>query len=382
MPLKNSLEFRLYTSNEYSQFISEHAGKVNSIAANLLSHKSTNYIENVETEVVTVSLGDEIWPVSVNNTEYSNALTCSPYTTYITYPLDMYGKFKAPWVKVALVLNSIFVSAVCRLCHVNQVMQVNNTFDSLLKHPELFCERLQQLNKLLLKKYPKHAILFFRVNQRLDAKLLDSLKANDYLVFPDRAAHVFDPVNQFIKRSRVKKDIAQLEKSEYQVVQQGELTRQDVIRICELYNDLFVGKHSKHNPHFTEQYFIDAVNNHWHHYVALRNPEGIIDAFISWYIKDGIMICGPIGYDTSVDVTVGLYRMSVVLALQYANQHNYVFNMGAGSDEFKRDRGSQRVLEYTAVYVKHLPFYRHLPWRLLQFACNTVVPRIFAKESL
>ena len=93
------------------------------------------------------------------------------------------------------------------------------------------------------------------------------------------------------------------------------------------------------------------------------------------------MICGPLGYDTRVDRKIGLYRQLVAICLKHASENHVIFNMGGGSDEFKLKRGSTQTLEYTAVYCRHLPFYRQLPWRVLSWACNKLLKKILNSTS-
>ena len=211
------------------------------------------------------------------------------------------------------------------------------------------------------------------MNGDLDQSLLEELRKNGYILFPDRAAHLFYPDSGYMKRSYSKRDQALLRNTKYKVVSHDELTEQDSVRICELYQMLFLKKHSKFNPAYTEEYFRQAIKHRWHQYVALRSPEGKIDAFISWFFRDNVMVCGSLGHDIYVEQKIGLYRMVFSLALKYAYENNAIFNMGAGTDQFKLNRGSKKVLEYTAVYCKHLPFYRDIPWRFLQGACNATL---------
>jgi len=342
----------------------------------LLFNPSKKWVSNVDTKMHAIIFENQLWPMTVNRKEYQNALVCSPYTTYVTYPKGELKKFTKLWIKAVVLLNIVVMSVVCRLTKFNQVIQVNNNLNSLIKHPQQFSVLLPALTEKLIFKYPKHAITFFRVNGAFDKAFLKALTDNGYLVFPDRAAHVFFPNTDVTQRSHTKRDLSLLRKSHYMIVPHEALTADDAERLAELYYQLFIDKHSQCNPIYTVDYFREAIQYHWHHYTALRNSDGRIDAFISWFEVEKVMVCGPLGYDSIVDRKMGLYRQLVALCLQHANQHQIPFNMGGGSDEFKSNRGSTETMEYTAVYCKHLPFYRQIPWKMLHWACNKLIKKI------
>lgn len=347
----------------------------------LMQQNSIDLVSNVQTKIAALVGEQSAWPLTINQKEYRNALICSPYTTYVTYPLGELKKFTKIWIKSVVLINTAIMSMLCRLTKFNQVVQVNNNLNSLIKHPKKFIQLLPTLTKKIIEKYPYHAINFFRVNDALDKELLSELKGNGYLVFPDRMVHVFFPEKQFIKRSHTKRDVSLLRKSSYKIVSHDELTDDDAKRLAQLYRLLFVDKHSTLNPIYTAHYFRQAIRYRWHHYTALRNSDGNIDAFISWFESENVMTCGPLGYDNTIDAKIGLYRQLVALCLQHADKQRFIFNMGGGSDEFKLNRGSTETMEYVAVYCQHLPFYRHIPWKILHWACHKLIKKIMRDKN-
>lgn len=348
----------------------------------LLKKASTEFIANVKTTMATMIINNQSWLLTINQKEYRNALICSPYTTYVTYPLGERKKFKKTWIRVAIVFNTVIMSLLCRATKINKIVQINNSLNSLIKHPVQFSAYLPLMTKSIIAHYPHHAVTFFRVNETLDTDFLQALKENGYLVFPDRSSHIFSSKNNFIQRSHTKRDITLLRKSPYTVVTHDELKQEDAARLAELYRMLFVDKHSHYNPIYTEAYFRLAIENHWHHYTALRHENGRIDAFISWFESENVMSCGPLGYDLRVDSKIGLYRKLVALCLKRADESQLIFNMGGGSDEFKLNRGSMMTWDYTAVFCSHLPFYRCIPWKVLSWIFNTYIKKIVSDANL
>lgn len=368
----------LYDENNFRSFSFQSENTAHEIVKTLMTHASHDFVANVETKIVALAYEEEILPVSVNHTEYSNALICSPYTTYVTYPLGELKQFSKRWIKLAILCNAMIMSVICRSTRFNQIVQINNNLNSLLKHPRTLNGILPQLTQKMIDRFPRHAITFFRVNDLLDSEFKETLIQNGYQVFPDRQVHLFYPDQKVMQRSHTKRDMALLRNSSYTVVTHDELTVEDANRIAVLYRMLFVDKHSKLNPVYTAEYFKNAILQRWHHYVALRNQDGEIDGFISWFNTENIMVCGPLGYDIDVDKKSGIYRQLVALCLKHANESQLIFNMGGGSDAFKSNRGSTKTLEYTAVYCRHLTWYRRIPWKIIHYAFHKALKKIFA----
>ncbi len=370
----------LYDLGDFCKMQNENKCFPSTILDACYHRKSDDLVSNVKTKMAAMMIEQDVWPLTINKKEYRNSVVCSPYTTYISYPLDELKKIKKNWVKLSVLLNTVLMGLICRITKLNKIVQINNNLNATLIHSPQFYSLLPEITDKIVNHYPKHAVVFIRVNNMLDIQLLETLKKNDYLVFHDRSSHVFFPENNFQNRTDTKKDFDLLKKSNYMLVHHEELLISDAKRLSELYQMLFIGKHSKSNPLYTEDYFKLAIQHHWHHYTALRNKEGRIDAFSSWVEKGNNMSCGPMGYDTTVDIKVGLYRQAVALYLMHAHEKQLIFNMGGGSDKFKLNRGSTKTLEYTAVYYKHLPFYRHVPWKIFHWAFNKFFKKIMQNE--
>lgn len=369
------LMINIYSANEISR-ISRNDISSSSILEECSQKNTSEFVSNVKTTMAAMAIENQVYPLTINKKEYQNALICSPYTTYVTYPLSELKKIKKRWIKSVILLNYAFMNLLCRLTKFNKVVQINNNLNSLLQHPAEFSEMLPTMTKKLIAHYPKHAITLFRVNELLDQSLLMALKKNDYSVFPDRSTHIYFPHNDFQKRTDTKNDFDLLKKSDYTVVSHAELLPTDAARFAELYRMLFIDKHSKLNPIYTETYFRKAILNHWHHYTALRNKKGQIDVFLSWIDNEKNMYCGPMGYDTSISQSVGLYRQAIAIYLDHAYKNQLIFNMGGGTNQFKLNRGSTLTLEYTAVYCDHLSFYRKIPWKVLTWIFNKYLVKI------
>lgn len=372
----------VFTQQDHDHFVTQYPSQENTLTVNLLVKGSVFYAHNVTTKFIVIDDNSYLLIASINEKEYENALTCSPYATYVKYSLEVVSKFDKFWIKAALIISSGLLNIFCKVSKINQIIQIDNTLNSVLKHPDSLNEILSDITQKLRSHYPKHGIVLFRVNSCLDAELLDNLRKNGYLVFADRVTHLFYPTTNYIKRSRIRRDLSLLKNSKYTMVAHEDLTTEDVARIHELYHMLFIKKYSRYNTDYTKEYFQDAIKYRWQHYIALRHPNGKIDGFVSWFVRDNVMVCGPLGYNIKVGRKVGLYRMIIAIALNHAYQKQYIFNLGGGSDQFKLGRGSTPALEYTAVYCRHLPFYRRIIWYTINWACKNFLQKLLKMNAM
>lgn len=83
---------------------------------------------------------------------------------------------------------------------------------------------------------------------------------------------------------------------------------------------------------------------------------------------DGIVTAPVVGYDTDISQKSALYRRVIARAMALSDHYNLPLNLSSGAPSFKRLRGGVPVIEYTAVYIRHLPRYRQLPWLMLHKA--------------
>lgn len=82
----------------------------------------------------------------------------------------------------------------------------------------------------------------------------------------------------------------------------------------------------------------------------------------------GLITAPIVGYDTRLPGKEGLYRMLTALCIEEAARRRWVLNFSSGASHFKRLRGGAPEIEYSMVYVRHLPAARRAAWRALQIA--------------
>ena len=379
--LMSSPRVQVFTSDNYKDYVEAHQDSDNSLIANALENGFERLASNFVTNEIAVSFGKTSLLGTVNEKEYDNSPICSPYNLFCLYPKKKIQKIKVNWLRYLLNLSTSLFTITFKTTKFDRVIQLNNKPCDAIAYPELTSSEIGHCITRLKDKFPKHAILFPRIDRLTSPTLVANLESNGFLMVPTRTVHIFHPQNLYLKRSHTKRDFSLLKKQNYTLVAHDKIDRNDLIRIYELYKLLFLEKHGRENPELTIDFFQKSHAYHWYTFFAFRNSMGVIDAFLSYETRGNVMACGPLGYDTSLEKNLGLYRMVFAQSLKIADRHQYIFNFGGGNEHFKMNRGSSREIGYTAVYCKHLPFYRRFPWKLLEVLGRKVTIKILQRVT-
>ncbi len=339
----------------------------------------SSFITNIDTETILLANHQFVILATVNQEEYSNTYVCSPYGTYIKQAQVHKNNINNKKLKILVSLLSRPTGAFFKIGKINKTIVVNNSLATGSFHPIFLEKYIPEINYQLTKIYPFHAIMLPRINKTCNNELLINLIKNNYLLLPTGVVHLYDCKTDLMKNENLKSDLTLLKKSDYNVVLHDELTPLDVFRIHKLYELLFFKKHQTICPRYTVEYFIKCHKNRWYEFTALRNKEGVIDAFISSCKHQDLMVGGPSGYDIHKPKQLGFMRMLLALNLKKSYEEGCVYNAGASNDQFKRWRGSRPEIEYNAVYCEHLPCWRRIPWKLLSVMTNRILKPIFEK---
>jgi hypothetical protein len=212
------------------------------------------------------------------------------------------------------------------------------------------------VTRLLTAQFPEHAVLVKNVHGRENDRLPWIFREAGYDLICSRQIYFFDGrTGVFRERSAVKRDEKELRGlKDYRVVEHGDLTVEDVPRITDLYHQLYVQKHSRLNPQYTEQFVKRAVRERWLEFTGLRGRSGRLDGIFGCYRQEGTLSTPFIGYDTRLPQELGLYRLLVALLLRRVSNERLLLNYSSGAGDFKRRRGGESVVEWNAVYTRHL----------------------------
>lgn len=349
---------KLYTLNYLRPFIKEDSQKI---------------IANVKTKAALLDTGENLFPVTINFEEYENSYVCSPYTACVSYAKEEMGKLNNKLLEMLLsgIVNAL--SLFLKKATINKVISVNNWLLSTNLYSQWNERNIPELKNFLIQNFRDHAIMFRSLNRHSNSDLLDEFNDSGFILVPSRQVYIFDKrLHNYLDRHNTQIDLKLINKTAYKIVDHHDITEDDYTRIVELYNFLYLEKYSYHNPQFTRTCITNWHRGNLLYMKGLRNTDGILDGIIGCFEKDGITSAPLVGYDTNISTNIGLYRMLIALILQRAVENDLVLNLSSGAANFKRLRGGIPFIEYSAVYIRHLPIGKRIIWHVTNFLLTNV----------
>ena len=313
-------------------------------------------IANVQCQVDAVRAGGVVFPVTVNDDEPDNAWVCSPLTTYGHYAIEEVDRMGQPLLAAPLRAVARGAAAWLRRADIDRAVAVNNWLVSTNAYPELRDIDVKAVIAQARERWPTHALWFRSLNTAHHADWLSALSDLGFVLLPSRQVYLFDDIDRLSReRTDLKRDLALLARQD----SSGHLSRHfdeaDLERIADLYTQLYIGKYSSLNPRYGA-----ALIAAWHkrnllELHGIRDEHGMLQGAVGM-LRFGNLLTSPIvGYNTSLPARQGLYRMLAALVLRQASRDHCLVNLSAGVAHFKRQRGGQPAIEYSAVMVNHMP---------------------------
>lgn len=346
-------------------------------------------IGNVTTQMRILDTGTHLFPVSVNDGDDApnNSYVVSPltaYTGYADYELERLGRTWLTWPLRSL---TKIIGKRLKAAHLDRIVQVNNWLLSTNLYPgNWHGTDLSAVTRLLVDAYPDHAIGFRSLNRHSNPELIDQLYALGYLSLPSRQVYLLDArlgaESPFLTRRDNRRDAKLLADTTYRIVLGRDINEHDFIRLEHLYNLLYLNKYCPLNPQFSADWLRCGLRDGWLELTALRSPTGSLDGVVGWFTNGHILTTPVVGYDIALPQTLGLYRLLCRIRLNEAVRRRCLLNLSAGAAQFKRLRGGLPEIEYSLVYVGHLPAARRRVWQLLEKVLHTVGVPIMRKIKL
>jgi hypothetical protein len=145
-----------------------------------------------------------------------------------------------------------------------------------------------------------------------------------------------------------------MSKTTFNEVKHEEFQSDDFNRSERLYAKLYLEKYSSLNPAYTAE-LLQA----WHkagllHMRGWRDADGILQGVVGVFSQGTVLTAPLVGYNTDLPQSLGLYRLIMAQVFQISMGEKSVLNLSAGAGSFKRLRGGEPVIEYSAVYASHL----------------------------
>jgi SAM-dependent methyltransferase len=320
------------------------------------------YVDNAHVETRALLVGGKALPLVLSERAAGNADVCVPSVHYVGYSVEELAK-RHPRLPRALFPPLAWpFGAILRAGGIDRVVFVNNWLLPTNPAPRLSAAEIAAVTARLTAAYPDAAVVFRSVNPWLDPDGAAGLRAEGYRLVRSRRVYVLDARSRrWLRHENARADLHVLARTPYEVMRDPAAIAPHVARLAALYQDLYLRKHSRLNPHFTAGFFARTLEEGILIYRALRRDEQV-DGFIAYFIQDGVATGAILGYERALPRGLGLYRMLFALLIAEAAEQGLVLNLSAGAGHFKALRGAVPVEEFDAVYDRHLPTPRRLVW--------------------
>jgi hypothetical protein len=371
------LKAELFTRDTIHQIIwpeTEDGSYARRYLSPMMQEDPQTYIRNIyNTKMLVAKVGETVLPITMTDFNPDNSFTCSPYSHYITYGgFEEVRRIQNPPLEALIRLALHPLAWYLRHNGFDKVVYVNNWLLSTNLYPRLSIDQIHMLTEALPAWFPDRTIVFRSVDSFFNNISYDALVEAQYQMVLSRQIWAQEPQAAFRKKD-VKSDMRILHNTNYDVISGMQLSNADLHRILELYSLLYIEKYSPYNPQFTEAFLRLCRDETLLHIRALQ-LNGRINAVLGFFIRDGVMTAPLFGYDTRLPKSEGLYRMLSALLLQEGQQHELMIHASAGVGKFKKNRSARSVIEYNAVFNRHLPAARRLPWTLIELIGKAIIP--------
>ncbi|MDN4494851.1 hypothetical protein [Ureibacillus aquaedulcis] len=335
---------------------------------------TTTYIRNVETEVCFAAIGKKLIPCTINDTTYDNSYVCSPYTHYITYTKEEL-RFVSP-KPLRFFLEAIinFFGSFAKIIEINKIVYINNYCLSTNLIAPLSKEEILALKELLIEGFPDYQLGFHSINEICHKDMMKSFEAEGFNLLPSRYIYISTNSRLNTPRKGERKKRRQDEKcitKEMTIVTNKELATEDIERIVELYNQLYIEKYSDLNPQFTYRFIENLLKKNLLVFQGIK-INGKLEAISGTFILNNMMTNPIYGYNLSLFPQYQLYRILRHLNTRLALDNKLLYHQSAGAGNFKKARSGEGTPEYTALYVNHLPFHKKIFWKSLSFLLKKI----------
>jgi hypothetical protein len=343
----------------------------------LLEGGISRYLSNSDEEFCVARLDDTVIPLVINPGGGRACYLTSPTCHYVKYARDFVAGLEGSAARLPLLGLLRALEEVCGSLLLDKVVYVNNWLIPTQPTPALGEEQARALAERLSTLYPEYAIVLKGVQPRVAPELPRVLAASGYELIVHRQLYYWDPAKPEVRgRSNVGRDQQLLRNTKYRVTRLEGCTDGDLERLLEIYNSLYTEKHSEHSIQYKAEWLALAWRSGLLDFQVI-GKDGRTDAFFTSF-RDGPYLVSSIGgHDTAVDSKFGLYRLCHASLIKQAMANQCPLNMSSGVGPFKKLRGAEPDFEYEALYIRHLPSWRRLPWRMLANLYNTLGKKVF-----
>jgi hypothetical protein len=348
----------------------------------LIKEGTRHYFDNIDAEVMMLTIGNYVLPFVVNREHAFNSYVCSPSSFFVGYGKKEIQAVTNPLIKKNLDVLLKGLETILKKGEADKVVYVNNWLLATDLHPPLTFRELEAIIAFLKYRFPKHAIAFRSINAFKNQEWPTFFKKIGCDLIAMRRIYYFDPKDKEVGRSRMfKSDLKVLKESQYQVLESHQIPSQEIARLVQLYRALYIDKHCSLNPQLNANFVKLAINQNLLNLKALQH-NNCIDAIVGYQAIHGEMTAPFFGYDTCLPQSLGLYRQISTLINLESLKMSYLLNQSSGAASYKMLRRAKEATDYMAVYSSHLPLKRQAPWKVLRVLMKQVALRLMKHYEL
>jgi hypothetical protein len=186
-----------------------------------------------------------------------------------------------------------------------------------------------------------------------DEDLRITLQAQGFTALPARVVYWLD-APRALRASHTKRDLSLLRKGGLIELPDAAFDSAALIdQALALYTQVYRAKHGPRNPDYTAHFLRWARAAGVLQLVGLAQTEAggepRLVAFAALHRVGDVLSVPLLGYDTTADSRLGLYRQLVAWLINHAVTQELRFNFSSGAGDFKRKRGFAPHLEHTLI---------------------------------
>ncbi|WP_182032699.1 hypothetical protein [Vibrio diabolicus] len=302
-------------------------------------------------------------PYSVTPKIPNNCYAVSPMTLLSGYAEEELHKVKNVAVRWVCKLLINMTKPILSLAGLDQVQTLNNQCLSTNMYSEQWESlNLDELRRVALDQYPTFPLVLRSLNQLQHSHLIQRLEQQQWQSLVTRQVYLLEDWQAFSFNRDLTKDFKLFNDKDWQFKPLA--TDEEFQRAKALYDMLYLDKYSRNNIQFSTQYLKQASQNNLVHLVGLFYQDEML-ATLGIVEIDNDMTCPIFGYDTNKPQSFALYRRISAYTIRHAMICQRRFNMSSGAPAFKRNRKAQPEIEFSYVYIAHLPWYKRVIWKSL-----------------
>ncbi|WP_233836562.1 hypothetical protein [Paraburkholderia sp. ZP32-5] len=318
--------------------------------------ETQKFVRNVDVRIESVTFGGMPFPVTINDIDSENAWVCSPLTTYSRYALEETRRLfprALAWPLCGVIGT---VDRWLRNAGIDQAVSINNWLLSTNLYPSTESLDFAAIREALKSRWPGHAIWFRSLNYMQHAEWLHALERAGFELIPTRQVYLFHDIDRCAaNHQNLRRDLKHLISTPLHRVAGHTFSDTDFTESERLYSLLYLDKYSRLNPHYTATFLKAWQRNRLLDLTGFKDDSGKLRAVVGIFAQGRLLSAPIVGYDTSAPVSDGLYRLLMAHVLSETRERSGILNLSAGAAHFKRLRGGEPAIEYSAVLSEHLP---------------------------